>query len=1318
MAPQLGKVFISSVFGGMLDLRALAARSAELLGFSAVLTERQIAQAGAVADALTREIEACDTYIGLFDRRRGTVPKEGTKDHRAITEEELRIARERGLRCLVFLSRAKGDKRDPELTVFLEREVTDYTSGVWTRPYTRQSLKREIVAALAVLRPRIVLALEAGEARLYLGGVQPAWAGDTVLGPVPVDLSLSPGTQDVLRDFLAGLTSRNRPSEDQLRIAGDELAARALPASFLEALEQILAMAAMANVLVTLEIRTEDATALALPWELLSLPGHPLPVKHGLLEIVRRIPRPGESLDPSRDPAPEVPPDHLSILGFTAAPLEDQAEVAQLGAGGFADSDLFWEREQERLLEALDDLLRERRGRLILPDTGEKEVLRAQLTRKDRPRVVHLSCHGGVSGKDNPEPVLYLEDQDGYRAPLTGSDLFSWVRAAAPGAQPVELLVLSACGTANEKAAPGLAENLVRNGLPRVLGMQGPVSDSGATSFAGAFYSALGKGADLPLALRAGRVELAVHGEPHEWAVPSLTLSQFAGPLASPEGTTPRVKEPFEEVEESFRIENVTYLKKGYVGRREMERRLRRAMERGRVVVIHGLGGIGKSTLAARFLARRQDEGARLIILYAGRELSPALLLEEVARKVGIERPIGPAEVAEELFRKSLSEELRKKPTYLLLDNFEDNQAQDGSFKNPELARALVDLAILGGSGFRILLTSRQAVQLPPGPIAAVNLDLGELSNSGCRKMRALDPEGLGRLERSAWRQVLLHLGGHPKALEILSGYLHSHPDQKILQRLGPAVQHIDQGLAEKQQERGRSLLVDVVLEEVPEEKRPAFDRLCLLEIPLLPEELEQLLSAEGLPDPTSNLAWLRGQGLLARKAADSALSGGDAVHRILASRQQRALADREGEEAARVWHFRVADHLKHGRPLSNLGVAARHRYAGGDLAEARWLYNQWALALRNKYAYAACLEVAREGIEAFPLGDSERERAGVASLWISIHDGLLPLGNVYAAREALAIALDSLKGSDGPDVYFCRATIRWKEGRLLILTGKTQEATEKFEESLANLARGDYKREKAILIGDIARLRAQAGDITGALKLYEEELAVYDQLEDVRSRTVTLGYIARLRAQTGDVAGALKLQEEILTIFDQLKDVGARAVALGDIARSREQTGDISGALKLYEEILEVWDQLGSVQERAVTLGDIARLRARTGDISRALKLDMERLEITRILGDVDGIAATQLDLAQFDLSQGRAKEARDRLSEAWDIFLRIGRADGIAITGLLYGMLLAAADSSKAKTILQAAREKAQLLEREDLISQLDEILKSLEGGSANPE
>lgn len=1313
---ELGRVFISSVFRGMLPLRQLAADATRLVGLEPVNAEFLTGQPNPIGDILARELESCDTYVGLFDKHRGTIPASGT-DARAITEEEFRIARDLGLRRLVFISETGSADRDPELKAFLDREVAEYSSGVWARYYKDEaSLAREIAAALSVLRPRVVLTLSGGEgnleARLHLEGVKPAWTGEAVLGPVLVNLSLNAYLEDVFRAFFSG-NRRSQLREESLRAAGAELAKQAFPGPLGEALEAVLEKAAHAGRLVTLEIRTEDRNALARPWELLSFPNHPLPVRQGLIEIVRHIPSPGEDLDPLKDPASEVPAERISVLGFTAAPVEDQSVVALPGTGGMRDSDLFWEREQERLLVALDRLVREGRGRLILPDTGDKEELRTQLAKEDRPQVVHLSCHGGTA---NGKPSLFLEDSDGYRSPVGAEELLAWTRAT-PKAGPLDLLVLSACDSSE---AAGLAETLVRGGVHRVLGMQSTVSDSGASAFAGAFYEAIALGTDLPAALRKGRIELSAKGELHEWAIPTLTLSRDAGPLVAPQASVAPAPPPAETIRKDFSIEGVTYLEKGYVGRRDVERRLLRAFQRGeRVIVIHGLGGIGKSTLAARFLERRREEGARLLIHYAGRELSPASFLEEIAKKVGTERSGAlPPEAAEQQFQADLQIALWEVvPTILLLDNFEDNQDGDGHLRNPLLGEALADLVQLGGPGFRILLTSRLPVELPE-PFEPWNCDLGELSPSGCRKLRLLDPEGLGSLEEEAWRQVLLHLGGHPKALELLGGYLKGKPDRArtLLANFGEVVETVDRKLSAKRQERGRSLLVETVLAEVPEERLPTFDRLCLLEGPLPSEELETLLAADGLAHPAADLSWLRDHGLLARKVAPSALSGGDAVHRLLASRRQNALTEREGEEALRDWHQQVAEHLvQPGKPLSNFGVAARHHDAAGDRARALKLYNSWAVTLRDRHAYVACVQVAREGLKIFPSGVAESERAESASLLVTIHEGLRPLG-ITDSNAVLEEALVRLEGCDGPEAQFERARIRLLRGRLLGQQGNSKEAEKEFLAAAAALETGGHNEERAVAIIEIARLRAEAGDGAEALELFEAVLRTYEQLGNVRARAVVLGDIARLREQSGDVSKALKLHTERLGIFEQLGEVREIAEALRDIAYLRAQAGDVATALKLYEKALIIVDQIGAVRERAVVLSEIAHLRVVAGDMAEARRLQGEQLEVFRTLGDLDGVANTLYRLARLDFAEKKFSEASSHLAEAWSIANQIGRADGIAAIGPLWGSLLASAGYPQARDVLQSSKEAFLRLGMNSKANAVDEMIRQLPSGDSS--
>src|SRR6185295_4173201 len=122
-------------------------------------------------------------------------------------------------------------------------------------------------------------------------------------------------------------------------------------------------------------------------------------------------------------------------------------------------------------------------------------------------------------------------------------------------------------------------------------------------------------------------------------------------------------------------------------------------------------------------------------------------------------------------------------------------------------------------------------------------------------------------------------------------------------------------------------------------------------------------------------------------------------------------------------WHLRVAEHLvKRPGPLSDLGIAARHRDAAGDRAGALGVYDKWALQLRDRHAYFASFQVAQEGLRFFPANQDESEQVGTANLWISVHDGLRPLGRLEEAKRALEMALSLVADGTSSEATFVRA--------------------------------------------------------------------------------------------------------------------------------------------------------------------------------------------------------------------------------------------------------------------------------------------------------
>ena len=161
----------------------------------------------------------------------------------------------------------------------------------------------------------------------------------------------------------------------------------------------------------------------------------------------------------------------------------------------------------------------------------------------------------------------------------------------------------------------GLALTLHRLGLPRVIAMQAPVTDRNATELAAAFYRHLSVPAfpRAGVALARARQELAHQGPGEatkhptpEWATATLTATDDAPLIDGDLDLVPLRRPPVHQA-----IGPVPALGTGeLIGRRvELRETLHTLRDGLRSVVLTGIDGVGKSSVAGRVTARLAEEG-------------------------------------------------------------------------------------------------------------------------------------------------------------------------------------------------------------------------------------------------------------------------------------------------------------------------------------------------------------------------------------------------------------------------------------------------------------------------------------------------------------------------------------------------------------------------------------------------------------------------------------------------------------------------------------------------------------------------------------
>ncbi|MFW5636465.1 MAG: CHAT domain-containing protein, partial [Thermodesulfobacteriota bacterium] len=339
----------------------------------------------------------------------------------------------------------------------------------------------------------------------------------------------------------------------------------------------------------------EGLRFLEVPWELLAdQTGHLAADVYGPFCPVRRIGTPAASEQPSLF--------RLNAVFMAAAPRN----------GG---PDLAYESEESAILNATGRIGMD----LIVEESGALPLLAETVSRERPVDLLHLSCHG----RNEPEPALNLEDLEGRAVQTRPREL-----NAALGQHRPRMLFLSACLTSEpNRLLNSFSSEMIRFGMPAVLGWGGSVGDAAATGFAAVLYESLARKNTLEYAVAAARSHLLnppeVNGQKQpparDWHLARLYLGPDGGGIlcggekARRRGTRTRGHREFLDA----RNRQVPVASRDeFVGRRrEIQKILRAFRESDHAgVMVRGFGRQGKSSLAARVAHRMADH--RTVVVY------------------------------------------------------------------------------------------------------------------------------------------------------------------------------------------------------------------------------------------------------------------------------------------------------------------------------------------------------------------------------------------------------------------------------------------------------------------------------------------------------------------------------------------------------------------------------------------------------------------------------------------------------------------------------------------------------------------------------
>jgi len=860
-------------------------------------------------------------------------------------------------------------------------------------------------------------------------------------------------------------------------------------------------------------------------------------------------------------------------------------------------------------------------------------------------QVVHLSGHGSPDG-------LALEDEWGRTDFVTGDELVALLRG-----RPVRLVVLNAC-----QSEPIARRLRGEAGVPAVIAVTDTLFDDEASLLTARLYAWLARGRSVAEAFAEVRSALRYayeHGElpiPRDQAAdPAAYVAQrLAVPVLLGDARLElppeeeRAAEPFVTLAEPPSRGVELGLVEGFVGRgAELVQIARWLRERpSPVIALSGLGGIGKSALAAMATLRGSWRFRAVVSLSARNNphVSPDDLVPPLDGALGRDGALASAPTGEERLAWAI-EALNQVPTLLVLDNLEDLAAPATRAWAEFLGR------LDPRQGSVAVLTLRPVVKHP----------LTDLAGPA-----HLSPERLGE----------------PDALRLLADGLEAR-------RRWDKVPYVRK-LTLAQQQRLQDLARRAYLTWLPMGRLAALDELAeragrhplALRLALGNLEYRHVTWAKAL----ANVSDLRGrdweaqaEAMVGRMVADLAQADPEAVallQALLAFQSGatyealRAVAAPGTDEAVFDDRLRAAldSSLLEARgsgeaarydlhPLTHAYLKRQHPPAPATLAKLRRRHAGYFVgwAGRHKRDFDA-LEVELPNLRAgfaFVTAEATRDEPMVrdygSALFKMFHtrcywdDVLAWMGGAARACEALHDrAMLAVAHNNIGMIHYAR--------------GEYEAALAMFQQVAPVLEEIGDRAMLATVHNNIGNVYYAQGNYEAALAMLQKAAPVLEEIGDRATLATVYNNIGVIRHARGEYEAALAMFQQVAPVLEEIGDRAALAGVYNNIGMIQHARGEYEAALAMFQQAAPVLEEIGDRATLAAVHNNIGEVYRVRGDYEAALAMYQQAAPVLEEIGDRAALAGVAADLGLLYLQLGDAVQAEAHLRCSVTLYDELG--------------------------------------------------------------
>jgi tetratricopeptide (TPR) repeat protein len=981
-----------------------------------------------------------------------------------------------------------------------------------------------------------------------------------------------------------------------------------------------------------ISIVSDNPAVLNLPWELLFTPDYQFlaPLLAGMYRSLSEY--------AVRADMEKMSDEQLNILLVIARP--------------YGERDINFQTIARPMLEALKPIQKQVNLTVLRPPSL-KQFEAALNARKGFYHIVHFDGHGDFQadsktvqtqyGKSG-EGVLVFEDANGNPEIVTAREIAQYLTDCR-----VPIFILNACksGQAGEEAFSSVAGQLVKLGAKGVVAMAYSVYAAGAKHFMARLYGELVRGQDIASAVAAGRKSMSIDKQRpspkgllplQDWLVPVLYQQEPCRPFR-PKAGTPSFADLMGEsdTEATLAVDLPDVSAYGFIGRDYDILCLERAFRQNHVVLLQGMGGVGKTELAggfARWLGDTQGRTGGVFFTSFERGAGLSQVVNQIGRALGGEKF---SSLSPEKQQAVVRKYLQTNPCLLIWDNFEPvngfpqgNQPLVPAAERKSLKQFLKQLR--GGQSWVLITSRREESWLDCGYAlrglkGLVQPDAEELA------ARILQEAGVDRAKLPGeYLELLKLLGGHPLSLRVVLRHLKTQTPVHLIEALRRGLDTF-QGAQEEGREKSLAVSLDYSFANLS-----ARARLHLPFLGLFSDRVDAHWLDNFSANPDSD--W----GQAYRAVFGENLQESDWIG-LLNEATAAGILEDLGESIYKVhpalpWYLRQQlDKMGSQEVITNLEKKLLNFYAR--------LANMYSEQLISNAEYASFMLRVEEPnlLQQLRLAEQQQE-------WTYAQVILQALGEVYQ-RWGRKPEFQSLRERALKQIGFhlAEAKAKGKDAFNFWMYLRGENANEALKNADLQTARAVYQEilDELVALNDssvndkIATTYHNLGVVAQEQRRFEEAiyfcnkaLQITEDAGDFYSAAGTYHNLGRVAEERRRFDDAIDFYNKALQIYEDAGDFYSAAREDHHLGTVAQEQGRFDDAIDFYKTALQIYENAGDFYSPAKNyhqLGIVAQLQRRFDD---AMDFYKRALQIKEDKGDFYSAAGTYHNLGRVAEEQG----------------------------------------------------------------------------------